>query len=55
MDSGDLGVFCSTGDAKGCLKDLEGCLCQEDCSVATEFDLSSQYHCNEGSAKQQQM
>lgn len=55
MDSGNLGVFCSIGDAKKCLQDLEGCKCQEDCSVSSEYNFSSQYHCNEGSANQQQM
>ncbi len=53
MDSNNLGVFCSVGDAKRCIQDLEGCKCQEDCSVSSEFNISSQYHCNEGSADQQ--
>ena len=55
MDSGDLGVFCSIGDAKKCLHDLKGCKYQEDCSVSLEYNFSSQYHCNERSANKQQM
>lgn len=53
MDTGNLGVFCSIGDAKKCLQDLEGCLCQENCAVSSEFNFSSDYHCKEGSADQQ--
>lgn len=53
MDTGNLGVFCSIGDAKKCLQDLEGCLCQENCTVSSEFNFSSDYHCKEGSADQQ--
>ena len=53
METGDLGVFCSTGDAKSCLQDLSGCLCQDNCSVSSDYNFSSEYHCNEGSAEKQ--
>ena len=53
MDTGSLGVFCSIGDAKGCLQDLEGCECQENCSVSTDYNFSSEYHCSTGSAENQ--
>lgn len=53
METGSLGVFCSTGDAKGCLQDLDGCECQQNCSVSSDYNFSSDYHCNEGSANSQ--
>lgn len=46
MKTGNLGVFCSIGDASKCFLDLEGCNCQE-CGVSSDYGFSSSYHCKE--------
>ena len=52
MQSGKLGVFCSAGDEIRCFENEQGCNCQ-DCTVSSDFDFSTVYHCKEGSADRQ--
>jgi hypothetical protein len=47
-----LGVFCSLGDAGSCVQNIETCNCQE-CSISSEFNFSSEKHCEIGSAESQ--
>lgn len=48
MESGVMGVFCSTGDAGKCAINVNNCICT-DCSVKDEFDLKGQMYCKPGS------
>lgn len=52
MKSGKIGVFCSQGDEITCFENMQGCNCQE-CSVSSEFNFGSTYHCKDGSAEMQ--
>ena len=52
MKTGKMGVFCSQGDEITCFENMQGCNCQE-CSVSSEFNFGSTYHCKDGSAEMQ--
>lgn len=52
MQTGKVGLFCSSGDEIRCFESSEGCNCSE-CSVSADFDFSSIYHCKDGSADMQ--
>ena len=52
MQTGKLGVFCSVGDEIKCFENEKGCNCQ-DCTVSTDYNFSSNYHCKEGTAEMQ--
>jgi hypothetical protein len=42
----------SLGDAGSCVQNIETCNCQE-CSISSEFNFSSEKHCEMGSAESQ--
>ncbi|MGB9979942.1 DUF2769 domain-containing protein [Methanobacterium sp.] len=52
MQTGKLGVFCSVGDEVRCFENEQGCNCQ-DCTVSSDFDFSTVYHCKDGPADRQ--
>ncbi len=52
MQTGKMGVFCALGDEIRCFENTMGCKCQE-CSVSSDFNFDTVYHCKDGSPEMQ--